>query len=162
MHWWYLINNINYSIYIDLYNIQPDRKKCLTIEYLLTYAEQNILRKPINTTLSLKAFDLYTILTSAGVDIDAKLLYIDNKNSQKSWKIELYDNITLLLNECEMIINNHNHNGISDAKALAQRIMHIDTLQNIKSRLLIISKKDNFFNSTVLDLSNGIQLQDRK
>ena len=140
----------------QFFELHGDLSKCMTVNHIIHVAKSFLINKPITIPIALLAADLYAICRSAGIDSDECIVDSNSKNYKREWKKFNIQILLHVIKQCNFIAE---HKSI-DANALAQRIMHIDTMPCLTSRLRIRSDLKRFFDSVVIDVSGGIKLQE--
>jgi len=134
-----------------------DLSKCTTVHHIVGIAKSVIINKAITIPTALLAADLYAICRSAGIDSEDCIVTTKAKKGYKAqWKKFLVQSLVHVIKQCLFVAEQKN----IDANALSQRVMHIDTMSCIISRHRIRTDPKRYFDSTVIDVSGGIKLQE--
>jgi hypothetical protein len=140
----------------QFFELHGDLSRCITVNHIVNTAESVIINKAVTVPIALLAADLYAVCRSAGIDSEDCIVAGRSKDFQAPWKKFISESLKHVIKQCLYVAENKN----IDANALSQRIMHIDTLPCLTSRNRIRTDVDRYLESTVIDVSGGIKLQE--
>jgi hypothetical protein len=140
----------------QFFELHGDLSRCITVNHIVNTAKSVIIKKSVTVPVALLAADLYAVCRSAGIDSEECIIAGKTKDFQAPWKKFISQSLKSVIKQCLYVAENKN----IDANALSQRIMHIDTLPCLTSRNRIRTDVDRYLESTVIDVSGGIKLQD--
>ena len=140
----------------QFFELYGDLSRCMTVNHIVNTAKSVIIKKSVTVPVALLAADLYAACRSAGIDSEDCIVAGRSKDFQAPWKKFISESLKHVIKQCLYVAENKN----IDANALSQRIMHIDTLPCLTSRNRIRTDADRYLESTVIDVSGGIKLQE--
>lgn len=140
----------------QFFELHGDLSRCITVNHIVNTAESVIINKAVTVPVALLAADLYAVCRSAGIDSEDCIVAGKLKNYKAQWKKFIAHRLQHVVKQCLFIAEHKN----IDANALSQRIMHIDTMPCLTSRLRIRIDAQRYLDSTVIDVSGGIKLQE--